>query len=151
MAELTAYRTLFEEVQGAAAPPPVVACSIFVDEDGSRAADMAYQHIGEYYRTVLKHYELSGSHFDQTAGYEHYAKSAQSMRERGEDAATDFYTELQVFGTPDECVDKIAYITEETGSDHFLGVFSYGGIAHDEALRNLQLFNEKVQPRLKAM
>jgi alkanesulfonate monooxygenase SsuD/methylene tetrahydromethanopterin reductase-like flavin-dependent oxidoreductase (luciferase family) len=151
ISELAEYRALYEEVQHEPAPAPIVACSVFVDEDGARAADMAYHYIGEYYRTVLKHYELTGTHFEKVEGYEHYAQGARAMRERGEDSAADFYTELQVFGTPDECVDKIAKIAEDTGTDHFLGVFSYGGLAHDEAMRNLGLFNDKVQPRIKAL
>jgi alkanesulfonate monooxygenase SsuD/methylene tetrahydromethanopterin reductase-like flavin-dependent oxidoreductase (luciferase family) len=61
------------------------------------------------------------------------------------------FADLHVFGTPDQCVDKIAAIRDRTGCDHFIGLFSYSGIPYPDARRNLLCFNDKVQPRLKNM
>jgi alkanesulfonate monooxygenase SsuD/methylene tetrahydromethanopterin reductase-like flavin-dependent oxidoreductase (luciferase family) len=73
------------------------------------------------------------------------------MAQRGEDAAAEFYANLQVYGTPDQCIDKIAERRDILGADTFLGFFSYGGMDWDEVMRNLHLFTDKVAPRVKAL
>lgn len=149
--EMALYRSHYEELHGVASPRPIVSCAVFVDHDEDRAAEMARRHIGSYYASVLKHYELSGEHFDRISGYEHYAASADAMRERGEDKATEYYVDLQVYGTPEQCVEKIAQITEDLHSEEFLAVFSYGGLPRDEVIRNFDLFTSEVKPALQKL
>lgn len=150
-ADLKAYSDLFESIHHEPPPPSKVCCPVFVDEDEGRARDLGLEFIGNYYETVLKFYELAGRHFENTVGYEHYAAAAKEMARRGEDEATKFYAGLQVYGTPDQCVDKIAERQEVLGADTFLGAFNYGGMSRDEMLRNVHLFTDKVVPRAKAL
>lgn len=149
--ELDAYGEMFRELNGHEPPLPIVACQIYCDEDGDRAETLGERYICNYYASVLKHYELGGDHFAETKGYEYYKNIAASIQEHGDEEAKHYYTNLHVYGTPDECVDKIADIRDKVGCDHFIGVFRYGGIEYDDALRNLRLFKDKVQPRVKAM
>ena len=149
--DLEAYRVTFRHVNGTDAPPTAVVGWVFCDEDPKRAEDLAIRYIGGYYRSVLEHYELMGEHLATTSGYEFYAEQAKAIAKRGADAATAFYTGLQVWGTPAQCIEKIEQIQELSRNDTFIAVFSYAGMPHDEARRNQALFAREVMPALKAM
>lgn len=151
VADLEAYRAMYLDVNGAEAPPTAVVGWVFCDEDADRAEELATHYIGGYYRSVLEHYELLGEHLAMTTGYEFYARQAEVIAKRGADAATAFYTSLQVWGTPEECLEKIAEIQRLAGNDTFIAVFSYAGMPPEEARRNQELFARAVLPGAKAM
>ena len=69
----------------------------------------------------------------------------------GADAMTQFFLGLQVWGTPEQCYEKIMTIKELTGAGAYNGVFSYAGMPYDEAERNMRLFARTVLPRLQAL
>ena len=150
-AELAEYRGIFEEMHGEPPPPPIVCCHIYCDEDEARATELGGHYIARYYGNAMKHYELAGDHFAGTKDYEYYEQTARKLQHHGQEKATHWYADLHIYGTPDQCVDKIAHVKEITGCEHFLGQFSYAGIPYDDARRNMVLYSEKVLPRLKAM
>ena len=53
--------------------------------------------------------------------------------------------------TPEQVYDRIVTIQDNTHADHFMGVFSYAGMPHDEAERNMKLFAGTVMPELKKL
>jgi alkanesulfonate monooxygenase SsuD/methylene tetrahydromethanopterin reductase-like flavin-dependent oxidoreductase (luciferase family) len=122
---------------------------VFCDRDEVRAAELGQQFIGDYYESAIKHYELTGSHFAGVKGYEYYQKSASSMQRHSSEDVRHWYADVQCYGTPDQCVDRVAYISEAIGCAEFVGWFSYAGMPDDEAKRNLRLFAVEVMPRLK--
>jgi alkanesulfonate monooxygenase SsuD/methylene tetrahydromethanopterin reductase-like flavin-dependent oxidoreductase (luciferase family) len=69
----------------------------------------------------------------------------------GTDAVIDYFMNLQVWGTPDQCYERILDIHSRTGNSHYVGVFSYAGMPYDEAERNLRLFAAEVMPALKKL
>jgi alkanesulfonate monooxygenase SsuD/methylene tetrahydromethanopterin reductase-like flavin-dependent oxidoreductase (luciferase family) len=148
-AELDNYRAIYRDVHDAEPPPTISAAWTFCDEDGDRAKEMAKKYIGGYYNTVLEHYQLAGSHFAGTKGYEFYDKMSQSLNKHGEQAGVDFFVDLQVYGTPDQCFEKIMDIRGMVGNDTTVAVCSYADMPVDEAERNLRLFADKVKPRLQ--
>lgn len=151
-AELAEYRRVYRAENGADAPAPVLAAWTFCDEDAARAREMAVRYIGGYWDTVLRHYELIGDHLAKTIGYEYYARLQQIASEKGgADALTEFFLDLQVWGTPDQCVAKVEEIRRRTGCETYIGVFSYAGMPLAEAERNMRLFATRVLPRLKAL
>lgn len=147
--ELDAYRTVYRDVNGAEAPPPVSAGWVFCDEDETRAYQMARRYIGGYWSTVLQHYEFGKDHLKATKGYEYYGKMSDKIRQYGDEGAIDFFMKLQIWGTPRQCYEKILAVSDRTGADSFVGVFSYAGMPHQEAARNMKVFAEKVMPALK--
>lgn len=147
--ELTEYRRIFRETNGAEAPQPVAAGWTFVDESAERAREMARKYIGGYYRTVLDHYNFAGDHLANTKGYEYYGKMAEKLRDYGDEKAIDFFTDLQVYGTPEQVHSKIMEIHRQTNNSSFVGVFSYAGMEPEEAARNMTLFARTVMPELK--
>jgi alkanesulfonate monooxygenase SsuD/methylene tetrahydromethanopterin reductase-like flavin-dependent oxidoreductase (luciferase family) len=149
--ELDTYRGIYREVNGTEAPPPVAAGWVFCDENPDRARELARRYIGGYYETVLDHYQFAGDHLAKTRGYEYYGKMAEKIATYGTDTVIDFFMNLQVWGTPGQCYEKIVEIRERVGNDTFVGVFSYAGMPYDEAERNVRLFAREVKPALQKL
>ena len=149
-AELATYREIFREVTGAAAPPPIAAGWVFCDEDAGRAEELARQYIGGYWQTVIDHYEFESDHLLDLPGYEGYARIQQIVREDPQ-KMVDFNLDLQVWGTPEQCYEKIVDIQKRIGGNAFNGVFSYAGMPFAEAERNLRLFVRDVMPELQKL
>jgi alkanesulfonate monooxygenase SsuD/methylene tetrahydromethanopterin reductase-like flavin-dependent oxidoreductase (luciferase family) len=149
--ELETYRSIYRDVNGVDAPPPVSAGWTFCDESAERAAEMARRYIGGYYQTVLDHYQFQGDHLARTKGYEYYGKMAEKIAQYGTDTVVDYFMNLQVFGTPAQCYEKILDIHARTGNSHFVGVFSYAGMPYADAERNMRLFAREVMPALQKL
>jgi alkanesulfonate monooxygenase SsuD/methylene tetrahydromethanopterin reductase-like flavin-dependent oxidoreductase (luciferase family) len=149
--ELALYRTIYHQVHGVAAPPTIAGGWVFCDEDEQRAREMAQRYIGAYWKSVLLHYNLGGEHFAKTKGYEYYGKMAAQVAKAGAEGTTEFFMNLQVWGTPEQCYEKILAIQAKVGCDAFTGVFSYGGMPYDEAERNIRLFASAVMPKLQRL
>ncbi len=88
---------------------------------GPAREEMARRYIGGYYQTVLDHYELQGDHLAQTKGYEYYGKMAEKIHQYGTDTVIDFFMNLQVWGTPEQCYEKILDIHARTGQQPLRG------------------------------
>ena len=149
--ELEAYRTVYREVNGREAPPPISAGWTFCDADPERARELARKYIGGYFESVLEHYQFAGDHLAHTKGYEYYGKFADKLASYGTEGVIDFFTDLQVWGTPEQCYERILDIRRRVGNEHFVGVFSYAGMPWEEAERNMRLFAREVRPALQAL
>src|SRR5438874_10955623 len=149
--ELHTFGTVYRQVNGVEAPPPISAGWTFCDPSAERAREMARRYIGGYYHTVLDHYQFQGDHLARTKGYEYYGKMAEKIAEYGTDTVVDYFVNLQVSGTPEQCYERILDIRRRTGNSHYVGVFSYAGMPYDEAERNMRLFAKDVMPELKKL
>jgi alkanesulfonate monooxygenase SsuD/methylene tetrahydromethanopterin reductase-like flavin-dependent oxidoreductase (luciferase family) len=69
----------------------------------------------------------------------------------GQDKIIDFFVNLQVWGTPEQCYEKIMDIHHRTGNSHYVGVFSYAGMPGEEAERSMRLFAKTVMPELQRL
>jgi len=150
-AELADYNDTFREMHGVAAPRPYVAGWVACDKDAGKAEDMARQYISGYWHSVVKHYEMFGDHFQNTKGYEYYKRLPEAIKDIGVDGMAEFFMSLQVWGTPEMCLDKIKDIHAKTDCCGFTGVFSYAGMPHDMAQSNMKLFASEVMPELRKL
>ncbi len=148
--DMQRYRAAYREAHGSDAPPAAVVAWVVCDDDAARARDRAYGYIGRYYDSLLRHYELDGHHFRDTAGYEYYDRMAENLQKHGTDEARRFFVDLQVWGTPQQCIEKIEWIRSTVGADTFVGVFRHGGMSLAEGEANARLFAREVAPRLRA-
>jgi alkanesulfonate monooxygenase SsuD/methylene tetrahydromethanopterin reductase-like flavin-dependent oxidoreductase (luciferase family) len=148
--ELNAYRTIFREVNGIDAAPPIAAGWTYCDESRDRAEEYARKYIGAYWHSVVRHYELVGTHLTTMKGYESY-KPMQEMASSpgGVDSLVEFFLGLQIWGTPEMCYEKILDVQRRTGAEAFTGIFSFGGMPYDMAEANVRLFASEVMPELK--
>jgi alkanesulfonate monooxygenase SsuD/methylene tetrahydromethanopterin reductase-like flavin-dependent oxidoreductase (luciferase family) len=148
--ELDAYRRVFRERNGVEAPPPICAGWVLCDRDAGRAEERARRYIGEYYRSVIRHYELVGDHLTKMRGYESYKRMQERMSAPGgADEMVDFFLGLQVWGTPEQCHEKVVATLDRIGGEAFVGVFSYAGMPYEMAEQNQRLFAAEVMPELK--
>jgi alkanesulfonate monooxygenase SsuD/methylene tetrahydromethanopterin reductase-like flavin-dependent oxidoreductase (luciferase family) len=149
--DMANYRRQFRELKGREAPPPMVTGWVCCHEDAETAREMAYEYIGAYYHSVMSHYELGGAHFESTQGYEYYRRLAKYIGEHGSDRVIDNFIELQIWGTPDECYERVVEIQKQVGNDGFNAVCSFAGMPADVAETNMRLFASEVMPRLKEL
>jgi len=149
--ELKAYREIFQEVNGTPAPPPIVVGFTFCHEDEDRAKEMASEYVGNYWDSIMDHYEFRSDHLKETKGYEYYGKFTEKIEQYGTQDVKDFFLDLQVWGTPDQCYDKIMSTRGRVGSDSFLAAFSFGAMPYDEVEKSMRLFAKEVLPRLKEL
>lgn len=148
--ELKAYRSVYSEVNGTDAPPPIVAGWVVCDESAERAEELARKYIAGYWQTVVRHYELIGDHLTKMKGYEAYkAMQEKTSAPGGVEEMIEFFLKLQIWGTPEQCYEKIVTVQERTGAEAFTGVFSYAGMPYDIAEHGVRLFASEVMPQLK--
>jgi alkanesulfonate monooxygenase SsuD/methylene tetrahydromethanopterin reductase-like flavin-dependent oxidoreductase (luciferase family) len=150
-ADTDAYREVYLESIGAEPPPPIISEWVFVDESADRAEEQARRWLGNYWKSIVDHYEFDKPHLKTTKGYEFHGQTYDRLTAPGGmEKMTEFYINLHPFGTPDQVAEKIMADADLLGADTFLGVFRYGGMSPGEAERNIRLFTDKVMPRLKA-
>jgi alkanesulfonate monooxygenase SsuD/methylene tetrahydromethanopterin reductase-like flavin-dependent oxidoreductase (luciferase family) len=134
---------------GTTPPSPTNVSFVFVDKDRERAHERAARYVGDYYRSVLEHYEMAGDRLKGTKGYEFYANTAQNNLV--DDEAVQRFVDLMAYGTPDEVVDKIKWVHSLTNNNALIVHTSFGGMDYDEAERNMRVFATDVMPAVKAI
>ena len=60
----------------------------------------------------------------------------------------DIAREQSIIGTPEECVEAIIRYKEELPVNDLICRFKFPGISHEEAMRSMKLFTEKVLPEV---
>src|SRR5262249_59546096 len=134
-------------------PPPIILTNVSCAESRAEAQDRAMAWLGKKWQSIDNHYHFSDGHLATVKGYETYGKMAktyarlQSPEERIR--ATEFYVKIQIVGTPEDCIEQIAELQRLTGTDHLVTEFSFGGIPHDDAEKNIRFFASRVLPVLQ--
>jgi alkanesulfonate monooxygenase SsuD/methylene tetrahydromethanopterin reductase-like flavin-dependent oxidoreductase (luciferase family) len=149
--ELAEYRQIYKQINGGEPLPTIAAGWVFCDKNADRAREMAVKYIGGYWKTALRHYEMASDHFGKAKGYEYYQQMAKVLEGSGKDASVDYFLNLQVWGTPEMCFNKIDDIRRRVNANQFTGVFSYAGMPWEEAERNVNLFAKEVMPEVKKL
>ena len=149
--DLKNYEQIFLDIHGHNPPKPIITSYTVCHQDAGKAKDMAAKYIGGYWREVVKHYEFTGEHFAKTTGYEYYADVASKLQAEGADGLTDFFMELQVYGTPQQCYDRIKYIYEQSECCASINAFKFGGMPYDDAQASMRLFAKEVMPELRKL
>lgn len=147
--DFAVYNQVFREANGGDAPPPLAASFLCVDENADRAAEMAHTYIGNYYHSVMKHYELTAGHLKDTKGYDFYHRVGKHIERQGADKSAKEFVELMPYGTPEQVLEKIRFIHARIGNSGLVTTFSLGGMPHEMAERSMRLFAKEVLPELK--
>jgi alkanesulfonate monooxygenase SsuD/methylene tetrahydromethanopterin reductase-like flavin-dependent oxidoreductase (luciferase family) len=147
--DFAVYHDRWRAVNEGEPPPPICSGFLFVDEDGDRAEELAHQYIGDYYRSVLRHYAFDEAPHAGVDGYEFYASIARYIGRHGTDGAVEDFVDLMPWGTPEQVVEKSDFIRETTGMAAFTPNLCYGGMPYEEAERNIACFVDQVMPTLK--
>jgi alkanesulfonate monooxygenase SsuD/methylene tetrahydromethanopterin reductase-like flavin-dependent oxidoreductase (luciferase family) len=151
--DIARYRTIATEA-GHAPRPPIILTNVCCAESRAEAQERAVKYLGQKWQSIDDHYHFSDGHLSTVKGYESYGKMARTYAKINESAetrakATDFYVSIQIVGTPQDCLEKIAELQRCTGMDHLVTEFSFGAMPHEEAEVNMRLFADRVMPVLQ--
>jgi alkanesulfonate monooxygenase SsuD/methylene tetrahydromethanopterin reductase-like flavin-dependent oxidoreductase (luciferase family) len=145
------YRELFRAAHHTEPRPPTFAEFLYCHSDAEEAESVARRYLSQYFLSVVKHYEFSGTHFGQTKGYQAYDEGARMIREAGLEAAAAAYADAQPWGTPDQIVEKLAAQKELLGELDINVVFSYAGLPFDKVEESFTLFSKEVLPAIREL
>ena len=117
-----------------------------------QAEEKAREYIGGYWDTIIKHYEFDKPHLKDTKGYEAHGTMYDRLKAPGGmEMMTDFFVNLQIWGSPQQVFDKIMKLQDETHMDGYMGVFSFAGMPISEADKSMKLFAREVMPELQKL
>ena len=150
-ADLDSYTSAYRAANRTEPPPPAMAGWVFCDHDPDKAREGARKYIGAYYQSILQHYELLDDYLSKLRGYESYKPVPKAANPETADKMTEFFLSLQIWGTPEQCYERIVEFKKRTGAEAFTAVFSYGGMPYDLAERNMRMFAQEVMPELKKL
>jgi alkanesulfonate monooxygenase SsuD/methylene tetrahydromethanopterin reductase-like flavin-dependent oxidoreductase (luciferase family) len=132
---------------------PLILTNVSCAESRSEAHERALKYLGAKWDSIEAHYRFGDGHLANVRGYESYASLTKTYAKMKDPAArakaTEFYVSIQIVGTPDDCLQKIAELKRLTGLDHLICEFAWGGLPHEEAETNMRLFASEVMPVLQ--
>ena len=146
---LESYRQQYLQNHGTGALPPLAIDFVVCDRDTDRAEEMTRTHLSAYYLSLLKHYELAEGYHAEIKGYESYGAAAQLIKKLGLEGAVEDYISHQVWGTPQQIIDKLEVRRQVIGEFEWNMVMSFGGIPFDVVEANTRLISQEVLPELK--
>ena len=148
--EVVTYNDLRSQA-GLAAQKPIVVCWVYCSPDADEAWETARRYMTNYNDSALRHYEFhDADHFTKAGGYDYYAKMAGARLRVGEEKVVEVFARNQVWGTPEQCIEKLRTIRETTDAAEFVGVFTFGDLPVELAEASMRLFAEEVLPAVHA-
>lgn len=148
-ASVATYRDRFEARHGREPSPPVVCDFVYCDRDPGRAEAMAQRHIAGYLTSVMEHYELESDHLKHAKGYESYGSAVELLKAVGLDALCAMYLGVNVWGTPDQILERLHARREVVGDHDLTCCFRYAGLPYERAEASMRLFGTDVLPRVQ--
>ena len=111
-----------------------------------RAEEMAHKYIAGYLASVMEHYELESDHFKNAKGYESYGNAVDLMKAIGLDKLCAMYLDVNVWGTPDQIIERLRGRREVVGDHDLTCCFRYAGLPYEDAEASMRLFAREVLP-----
>ena len=148
-AEIETYAAEYRRRHHSAPPVPYFIDLSVCDKDAARGAAIARKHIIDYLLSVMHHYDMMGEHFANAKGYAEYGEAAAAMREAGLEAVAEAYLASQIYGTPQQMLDKIVERRAIVGDFDLLVCFRFAGIPFEAAMRSLETFAAEVMPEMR--
>ena len=93
---------------------------------------------------------MMGDHFATTKGYAEYGETAKAMQAAGVEAIADAYVAGQVWGTPQQILDKIQARRQVVGDYDAMLCMRFAGMPYAALERSLRIFAKHVMPELKS-
>ncbi|MDB5972818.1 MAG: alkane 1-monooxygenase [Hydrocarboniphaga sp.] len=147
--DIVAYRKRFFEMQSRPAPKPVMVAFVAVNEDAAKAREMRDKYLVEYARSTSEFYQFSNKGFASIDGYEYYGALAASVEKHGIEKFNDFLADLQVYGRPEEVVEKLKQMVARFDVGSFIIYTQFGDMPFEVGRANYELFARKILPHLK--
>ncbi|MCU1463738.1 MAG: Luciferase-like, subgroup [Acidimicrobiales bacterium] len=125
---------------------PIVAVPAYCAATEDEASEVAERAFGSYIEGSRRHYGFDQpQQFANIKGYEQYGPGGGGNM-RGGDSPRDDYLRSGIFGTPDQCIQKMRTYADVTGTDHILMLHAIAGMSVRESEQSLRLFSREVLP-----
>jgi alkanesulfonate monooxygenase SsuD/methylene tetrahydromethanopterin reductase-like flavin-dependent oxidoreductase (luciferase family) len=141
------YRSTYRETQGTEPPPVQLTDSTFCTRDPELAAIAREQWYPDTWQVAVNHYEFDTTDFSKVKGYEAHAR----LGEASSETSVSNYASTQVWGTPEEIVEKYKKRVEVLGDVDTKFVFRWGGMPVEAAEASMRLFAAEALPELKKL
>jgi len=129
--------------------PPVVAARVIIGDTDAEARALARKYIAGHWQMADQHYGISRGDHQGVKGYEHYSKLGEMLKQLDPEVMIENIINPHVFGTPETCLQRIRLLRDKFKTDHFVAIFSDGGIPSELAERSLRRFAAEVLPELR--
>jgi alkanesulfonate monooxygenase SsuD/methylene tetrahydromethanopterin reductase-like flavin-dependent oxidoreductase (luciferase family) len=150
-AELETYRRRFFELQGTEAPKPILVVVTGVARDRAHADELRQVYLQRWARSTVEHYEFADEGFADIEGYEYYGALARNINRHGVERFAGFLADLQVWGTPDECTEKLLDYARRTDAGGMVVIPAFGGMPAEEVHSCYDLLAAEVVPELQRL
>ena len=128
---------------------PIIAAPGYCATTTEAAMEVAERAFGGYIEGSRRHYGFDNpQQFANIKGYQQYSPGG-GGDPRG-DSPRDDYIKSGIFGTPDQCIEKIRMYAEVTGTDHIVMLHSIAGMSVRETEESLRLFASEVLPVVRS-
>lgn len=145
-AAINTYKERFTAAHGREPGLPVICDFVYCDGDAARAEDRAHRYIAGYLTSVMQHYELESDHLKQAKGYESYGNAVDLMKAIGLERLCEMYLSVNVWGTPDQIIDRLRARQEIVGDHDLTCCFRFAGLPYEEAEASMRRFARDVLP-----
>jgi len=157
--DLAKYDDLRAQYGHGPSKPPILQVFMYCGESSAEAKGKAVQFANDYADSVVRHYELGGSHFEKIKGYGSYtadgatiySEANEDMRISAKRNVSKIIANEGLFGTPKECIEKLEMIRELLDPSEIALACSFGRMTGAEALGSVNLFAERVLPTARMM
>jgi alkanesulfonate monooxygenase SsuD/methylene tetrahydromethanopterin reductase-like flavin-dependent oxidoreductase (luciferase family) len=122
----------------------------YVADSAGAAEAGAGQYMQEYADSALRHYELLGTHLQDTKGYKEYGQLQAALRQDADPFRQAFYRS-HPWGTPDQVIKRATELALAFGTDEIMFIFKYGSMPMAASEKSMRLFAEEVLPALKEL
>ena len=150
LAEISTYRSTFEELHHRQAPPFIISDFIVCFEDEKQVTEYTDRYFAAQFKQVALHYEFGGEHFKSLPSYSTYVTLGElSAAAGGPEKAYRDYIGGNLIGTPEQMLEKHLARKKMVGDYEIIANFSFGGMPYELVYKQMKLFADKVMPKLK--
>jgi alkanesulfonate monooxygenase SsuD/methylene tetrahydromethanopterin reductase-like flavin-dependent oxidoreductase (luciferase family) len=130
---------------------PILQVPLYCSEDAHAEQDQIHQWVYEYVDSILRMYELGTENFAPGKSYAEYRTKGSDMGDGSYQNALDTLTAKflrdGIYGTPDECAERVAAHRDTINPSEIVAVTAMGTMSAEQAERSMRLYAEKVVPR----
>ncbi len=150
--EVEQFYVIREECGYGPGERPIFEAPLYCCESEQEAREAVEQYFDEYIDSVVRLYEIGTQSFATAKGYEEYhTKGSQygdGTAQNAKEMLTNKLLRDAIWGTPDECVERIMSIRQTLNPSELVVFLGLGSMTGEQAESSMRLFAEKVMPRV---
>jgi alkanesulfonate monooxygenase SsuD/methylene tetrahydromethanopterin reductase-like flavin-dependent oxidoreductase (luciferase family) len=145
------YAEVWQEVHGLGTKPPapMVSGNFYIDESADYAEEQGRKYLANTMRAAIRNYSLDKpGTFAAIKGYENYENM--TMEPEAVEEYCQAFGHGAVTGTPQMIVERMWELKQIYRPQGFFPHVYFGGMAQEDALKNMHLFAKEVLPEVKS-